>query len=229
MNKRLISACICLLAMLLLVLPASAQGETTITAQGVGTVSAEPDIVTVQVNVSAFAPTMLEAQQQISSMVEKATAGMFALGVRTEDVMTNSYGVYPEYNYEMTPPELAGYRANHTLEITCRDVAMLDGVITALTDGGATEIYNVNYDVGDQRALYAKALELAVQAAQEKALTLASASGKTVTGLVSLTESQSYDMRYALSANAKDAAIATGIRSGSISVSASVTAVYTAE
>ena len=162
-------------------------------------------------------------------MVEKATAGVFALGVLQEDVVTNSYGVYPEYNYEMTPPELAGYRANHTLEITCRDVAMLDGVISALTDGGATEIYNVNYDVGDQRALYAKALELAVRAAQEKALTLASASGKTVTGLVSLTESQSYDMRYALSANAKDAAIATGIRAGSISVSASVTAVYTAE
>ena len=65
---------------------------------------------------------------------------------------------------------------------------------------------------------------------------MAVASGKTITGLASVTESGSYDARYAVVTAAKglemDNAVeelAPGIRSGSVSVSASVTAVYEAE
>ena len=70
----------------------------------------------------------------------------------------------------------------------------------------------------------------AVRAAEEKAAALAAASGVTLTGLESLTENQGYDARYAMVGNAmgKDA-IETGIRSGSISVNASVTVVYNAQ
>ena len=76
-----------------------------------------------------------------------------------------------------------------------------------------------------------QALDLAIRSAEEKALSMAAASSKMLTGLDSLSENMSYDARFALkSAEADEAAgMNTGIRAGGVSVSASVTAVYCAQ
>ena len=62
------------------------------------------------------------------------------------------------------------------------------------------------------------------------AASMAAVSGKTIVALESVTENQSFDARYAVMGAAKtENAMDTGIRSGSVSVSASVTAVYSAQ
>jgi len=225
---------IVLLISLLLIMPAALAQDmgrhTEITVQGNGSVSAKPDIVTVRVNASAVAKGMLDAQQQISAIVDKATSALSERGIADEDIVTISYGYYPRYSYEEDTPKLIGYQANHELEIICRDVLLLDRVITVLTDSGISEIHDVSYGVADRSGLYRQALELAVRAAEEKAAAMAAASGRTLTGLLSMTENQSYDARYAMVSMAKgENALDTGIRSGSVSVSASVTAVYSAQ
>ena len=230
---KICALCMLLAALALLASAAFAQDgglHTQITVQGNGSVSVQPDMVTVQVNASAAADDMLTAQQRISETVAKASAALSALGIAELDIVTNGYGVYPRYNYEEDTPRLVGYQASHGLEIICRDVLLLDSVITALTDSGISEVNGVSYGVSDKSGLYQQALALAVQAAEEKAAAMAAASGKTLTCLVSLTENQSYDARYAMVSAAKgENAMDTGIRSGSIGVSASVTAVYSAE
>lgn len=224
-----------LLASMLFAFPsAKAQGAdayTEIVVQGNGSVSAQPDIVTVRVNATALAEEMLDAQRQISEVVGRATDALLLLGVADTDIVTTSYGYYPRYNYDGNVPELVGYQANHALEITCRDVLLLDRVIAALTDSGISEINDISYGVADKGALYKQALELAVRAAEEKAAAMAAAGGVTLSRMLSLTENQSYDARYAMVSAAKgeESAMDTGIRSGSVSVSASVTAVYSAQ
>lgn len=221
---------ILMVAVLFSGIPAVLAEEAVITVQGNGSVSAQPDMVTIYVNASAVADDMLTAQQRISETVAKATAALSALGIADADVVTTSYGYYPRYNYEGDTPKLIGYQANHGLEIICRNVLLLDSVITALTDSGISEIHDVSYGVSDRSGLYKQALELAVRAAEEKAAAMAASGGKALTGLVSLTENQSYDARYAMVSAAKgENAMDAGIRSGSISVSASVTAVYGAQ
>ena len=231
--KRNVQLCvIAALLFTLLAVPVARASDlqTQITVQGNGSVSAQPDMVTVHVNATALEESMLSAQQSISETVAKATQALFLLGIAETDIVTTSYGYYPRYSYEQDPPKLVGYQANHALQITCRDIALLDAVITALTDSGIAEINDVSYGVTDKSGLYKQALELAVRAAEEKAAALAAASGVTLTGLGSLTENQSYDARYAMVTSAKgENAMDTGIRSGSISVSASVTAVYNAQ
>ncbi len=228
--------CAVLLAVLLLSVCGFAQAQelplTTITVQGSGVISAAPEIVTVTVNASRTAGTMLDAQLQVSEVVSSMTQKLLALGVLESDIVTGNYGYNPQYNYDGDVRRLIGYQANHSLSITCRDVLMLDSVIGAITDSGVSDIYDVNYDVADRSELYSKALELAVQAAERKAVTLATASGKTLIGLHSVTENQSYDARYAMKNTAFDeeaAGLNTGIRSGGVSVSASVTVVYEAQ
>lgn len=210
-------------------LPAALQAE--ITVQGSGTISTQPDMVTATVNAAVTAPTILEAQTQVSDIVARTTAGLLELGVLGDDIVTASYDYHPVYIFENDVRVLNGYQASHTMEITCRDIQMLDSVISVTTDCGMTDIYSIRYDVSNRGALYLQALELAIRSAEEKALIMAATGGKTITGLSSLTENQSYDARYAYKnvAITEDSAAGTGIRAGSVSVSASVTAVYHAQ
>lgn len=123
-------------------------------------------------------------------------------------------------------------RADHTLSITCKDVDMLDSVIGVVTDCGMSEIYKVEYDVSNRSELYRQALKAAIEKAAAKAEGMAEAAGMTIDHLESVTENTGFDeytvSTYDGAVSMKAEAAGTGIRSGSVSVTASVTAVYEA-
>lgn len=209
-----------------------AMNPASITVQGTAQVMADPDQVTVTANTSVTAGTVGSAQEEMNRIVDLATTKLLELGVQDDDIVTSDYSYYPRYNYETNT--LTGYEANHTLAITCRDVEMLDSVIGALSDSGFSQIYSVSYDVSTRSELYQQALELAIQHAEQKALRMAATGGLTLTGLRSITENGGYNEGYAVNATEDmgvmkaAASSATGIRSGSVSVTASVTVVYDA-
>jgi len=243
MNKRMCAAVLAAVMMIGSVGAALAQtpvytpapemmmGTAKITVQGTAQVNAEPDIVTVTANASVTAGSVGAAQDEMGVIVETATGKLLDLGVLDEDMVTTNYSYHPRYNYDTNT--LTGYEANHTLEITCRDVEMLDSVIGALTDSGFTNIYSVNYDVSARSELYQQALELAIARAEAKALRMAQTGGMIITGIQSITENGGHNEGYAVNASADMAMLrkqsaGTGIRSGSVSVSAGVTVVYEA-
>lgn len=209
--------------------------EADITVQGSAVITASPDVVTVTANVSLTADTVSAAQEAVNVVVEATIEKLLALGVLADDIVTESYNCYPSYNYDTGTAVIAGYQANHTLSITMKDITMLDSVITAVTDSGMNEIYNVSYDVSTRSKLYQDALALAISAAEEKAVKMAAAGGMTITGIESIAENGSYDSGYSnvsMETDAKASAAgvrSTGIRSGSVSVTAKVTVVYEAK
>ena len=232
-EEKTMKKIIALMLMCLMVLPAFALAEDAeITAQGTATVSAAPDIVRVTANASVKAMTIASAQEEMNRIISGVTTKLLELGVKEEDIVTENYSYYPSYHYDGEQQIMDGYLADHTLQITCRDVEMLDSVIGVVTDGGMTQIYNVSYDLSNREALYGEALTLAIGQAKEKAGQMAAASGLTLSHLEKLAENGGYDRGYQ---NAPGGAVvsaapdATGIRAGTISVTASVTAVYEAK
>lgn len=224
-----------LAAAMLLTMMAGALAESDdaeITVQGSAQITAAPDIVSVTANASVQAATVSEAQTQMSGIIGAVTEGLKALGLTEEDFVTTNYSYYPSYDYSSGSGVITGYQANHTLHITCRDTKALDAVITTITENGMTEIYDVSYDVSTRAQLYRDALALAITAAEEKAAKMAGAGGLTITGIESITENAGYSTDYGSyresDALASSGTIDTGIRSGSVSVSANVTVVYEA-
>lgn len=225
---------IALAALLLLPVLALADDGCEITAQGTAVITAEPDIVSVTASAEVSCEAVADAQSEISQIVTKVTESLIALGVQEEDIVTQNYSYFPMYDYDQGISRLTGYRASHSLSITCRDVEMLDAVLAAVTDGGMNQVYNVNYDVSNRTELYRQALALAVEAAGEKAQRMAQPLGLTQLSAEKVVENGGYD--YAVYANAtadRAESVAqaggAGIRSGNISVSASVTVTYKAE
>lgn len=238
MMKRWMAAA--LAALMMLSMSASALAEAVpvektvakITVQGTAKVSADPDLVTVTANASVVAGSVSAAQEEMNVIVANATQKLLELGVLSEDIVTTNYSYYPRHNYDTNT--ITGYETDHTLEIICRDVEMLDSVIGAVTDSGFSQIYGVSYDVSNRSELYQQALDLAIARAEEKAVRMAAASGVTVTALSSLTENGGHNEGYAVNATAdmavmKSAAGSAGIRAGTIEISAGVTAVYEAK
>jgi len=244
MNKKMMAALLAAMMLIAGACGATAEGAhatpvpaqemrmpATITVQGTAQVLADPDEVTVTANASVSAGTVGSAQETMNAIVATATEKLLALGVLDEDVITTDYGYHPRYNYDTN--SVTGYEANHTLSITCRDVDMLDSVIGALTDSGFTNIYSVNYDISTRSELYQQALDLAIQRAEQKALRMAQTGGLMITGVRSISENGGYNEGYAVNAKAdglmlRAQSAGTGIRSGSVSVSAGVTVVYEA-
>lgn len=204
--------------------------ETDITVQGSAQLYATPDIAYVTANATVRADSISEAQKQVDDIVAAAAANLTALGVADEDIVTDSYSYHPNYTYDTSVPTLTDYQANHTLRITCRELDKLSSVIDALTQGGMTEIYGVSYDISNRPELYRQALVMAMSAAKNKAELMAQSEGMTLGALESVTENggyadytvnASYDMGMAKAEGA-------GIRTGTVTISASVTSVYEA-
>ena len=218
---------------LMLAIPALAfadGNDADITAQGTVVVTAAPDMVTVTANASVSGRSVADAQEGMNAIVQSATQKLLDLGVEENDIVTTNYTYYPTYDYSGESPVMNGYQANHTLGITCRDVDMLDSVVGVLVDGGMSEIYGIEYDVSTRSELYQQALKLAIETAAKKADVMAKAAGQTIDHLESITENGSYNEytinMYDSAARTQAEDSGTGIRSGSISVKASVTAVY---
>lgn len=222
---------------LMLAIPALAfaDGDSAeIAAQGTVVVTAAPDMVTVTANASVSGRSVADAQEGMNAIVQSATQKLLDLGVEEKDIVTTSYTYNPtydyKYDYNSETPTVNGYQANHTLSITCKDVDMLDSVIGVVTDCGMSEIYNVEYDVSNRSELYRQALKAAIEEAAAKAEGMAEAVGMTIDHLESVTENTGFDeytvSTYDGAVSMKAEAAGTGIRSGSVSVTASVTAVY---
>ena len=193
-------------------------------------VTAAPDMVTVTANASVSGRSVADAQEGMNAIVQSATQKLLDLGVEEKDIVTTSYTYYPTYDYNSETPTVNGYQADHTLSITCKDVDMLDSVIGVVTDCGMSEIYKVEYDVSNRSELYRQALKAAIEEAAAKAEGMAEAVGMTIDHLESVTENTGFDectvSTYDGAVSMKAEAAGTGIRSGSVSVTASVTAVY---
>lgn len=232
MKKILVFALALMLAVPAL---AFADGDSAeIAAQGTVVVTAAPDMVTVTANASVSGRSVADAQEGMNAIVQSATQKLLDLGVEEKDIVTTSYTYNPtydyKYDYNSETPTVNGYQADHTLSITCKDVDMLDSVIGVVTDCGMSEIYNVEYDVSNRSELYRQALKAAIEEAAAKAEGMAEAAGMTIDHLESVTENTGFD-EYTVSTHdgavsMKAEAAGTGIRSGSVSVTASVTAVY---
>lgn len=224
---------------LMLAIPALAfaDGDSAeIAAQGTVVVTAAPDMVTVTANASVSGRSVADAQEGMNAIVQSATQKLLDLGVEEKDIVTTSYTYNPtydyKYDYNSETPTVNGYQADHTLSITCKDVDMLDSVIGVVTDCGMSEIYKVEYDVSNRSELYRQALKAAIEEAAAKAEGMAEAAGMTIDHLESVTENTGFDeytvSTYDGAVSMKAEAAGAGIRSGSVSVTASVTAVYEA-
>ena len=229
MNKLMILASICL-CLVVLVSAAFADHDMSITVTGSGSVSAAPDLMSISANITCMNADLSAAQNEVNHLVHDLRENLVRIGLKGEDIVTTSYTCSTIYDYSSTPYTLTGYQANHTLFVTCRSLDKIDDILDAMTNGGHTEIYNMQFDISNKNDLYLEALSVALSAAEDKAMHLAKSAGFTTCSIEKITEESAVlSPNYAKTRDAAAAGSSSGIYSGPISIEAEVTVTFEAK
>lgn len=209
--------------------------ERTIHVVGSGSVSGDPDIATLNIGVSVQKETVAEAREVAANAMSDLIESLKANTIDEEDIKTENFSIYPQYDWTEEGRVLIGYSVNNTVSATVRGLDTLSDVIDDAAEAGGDYVIvsSVQFSIDDPKPLQAQARSLAVQDAAAKAQTLAEASGVTLGKPITITENtyfvnppEPYD--HAEEALADDGAskTSTPIIPGELTITVNVSLIY---
>ena len=161
---------------------------------GQASVTVEPDLVLLTVGVETTGETVAEARAAAAGAMDAVVKAVKAHGLEDRDVQTQSFNIWPRYEYpevmsgEMVTRKqvLVGYTVSNMARIKARDVDGVGAVIddAAEAGGDATRIHGIDFTIEDPKPFMAQLREEAVADARAKAEHLASLSEVTLGELV---------------------------------------------
>jgi uncharacterized protein YggE len=165
-----------------------------ITVSGGATVQTEPDKATVNLGVSTDAATSEEALKTNADKTDAVMKSLKANGVEDKDIQTTNVSLNKHYTDRGTPKEVVTYRAETQITVIIRDLPKVGDVIDGAVAAGANNVRGVEFGLSSETAAKSDALKQAVDNAEAKARTLATAAGATLGPVVRIDE-ESYNVR----------------------------------
>jgi len=160
----------------------------TISVNGTGSVTTEPDTATISLGVVTQGATAREAMQNNSTAMAKVIDALKREGLAAKDLQTEYVSLSPRYDQQGR--EVTGYDASNSVSARVRDLGHVGDVIDAGVAAGANNVSGPSLSREDRDKLYNDALEKAVADAKEKADVLARAAGVAVGAVQSVSENQ---------------------------------------
>ena len=212
--------------------------DAGIWVNGVGSVSAAPDLVEMNLGVVATADTVSEARQSAAEAMTAVIGYLVGSGVATSDIRTQHISIQPQYDWQERIEEgirrservLTGYQVSNTVQVLVREMdrtsELLDGAVVA--GGDLIRVNGITFTIEDTSELAKQAREMAVEDALARAVELAAYSGVTLGPLVYLSEvsTQPVFAERALASVVADAGVSTPISPGEQEVRVTVRAVF---
>ncbi|HOX60662.1 MAG TPA: SIMPL domain-containing protein [Candidatus Magasanikbacteria bacterium] len=165
------------------------RAERTITVQGMGKVTAKPDVAVTTMGMVASAKTVAEAQAKNTETMNKLILRLKELGVDSKDIQTTNYNIYPQYDY--TPERgqtLRGYEVSQSVTVKVRDLDKANDVLGLAGEVGANNVSGLQFIIDDADKFKEEARGLALEKVWSKADALTKELGVSVVGVVSYDE-----------------------------------------
>jgi uncharacterized protein len=199
----------------------------TINVSGQGKVSVVPDIAYIQLGVQTQDNSVKQAQAKNAEALQKVYDALEKEHVKKEDIQTVSFNVNPIYTWDQNKQVFQGYQVEHLLRITDRDLADIGQLLDLATQSGANRIDNIQYDTEKREQYELKALDLAMDDADQKADHLAKKIGQSIQSIVNIHENSGYSGPiYTPYSKSMADSSQTQISTGEITISSSVDVSY---
>lgn len=161
----------------------------TITVQGVGSVTAKPDMAVVRAGVVTQAASPAAAITQNSQAVAKLLATAKRFGIADRDLQTANFSLNPEYRRDrQAPPQIVGYRVNNGVTIRVRALENLGTLLDALVDEGTNQLNGIGFMIEEPDGFVDAARVNAVADAKRRAALYARELGVSVGRALQVTE-----------------------------------------
>ncbi len=205
----------------------------TITVQGSSNVTAAPTIAYVSIGVTTFNKNAATAQSENAVKMDRVYKTLASLGIKKDKIKTVNYNISPRYDYKNNVATLAGYNVINSIRVTVMDLKKVSDVLDMTVKEGVNQSNSISFGVTDEERnrLYLQALSRAVSNAKEKANTIATAAGITISKPANIIEGSSAHFvqpNYRAMDMAKMASEAapTPISEGEMTIGANVTVIY---
>ena len=151
----------------------------TISVEGKGTVEIEPEYARMSASVSHTADTAADAQAMVDRVMSQLLAGVKELPVTEDSIDAGQIRIQPRYrwNPRAETQEFQGYEATRVLGFKLTSLESLGDALQMLSEQGATTVETPQYGSSKTSAARSRALAMAFDDAKADAETLAKAAG----------------------------------------------------
>jgi uncharacterized protein len=206
----------------------------TITVTGTGVASLAPDRAILTIGVVTNSSSAETAVQQNANIMHSVITALEAIGIDNSSIQTTYYYIYPQTC--CYPYIIRGYQVTNEIQVTLLGAGQTLGwlgtetgmVIDTATSHGATEINGITFTASTTALQQARqqALKDAALNASQDAHTLAAALNVTITGVVSVNPTSTYQLPIYYGGLQSVSVTTPVIAPSSLSVTASVQVVF---
>lgn len=159
---------------------------------GEGKISVAPDIAIVNLGIEENGASLKQIQDSVNKKSKNLVDGLKKLGVGESDIKTTSYNIYPNYDYNLQPAKITGYRVSTNYQVKVKDFDKVNDILVKATESGANVVGNISFDINEttKNKKLQEAREEGVAKAKEKAEGLAKAAGISLGKIINVSESQ---------------------------------------
>ena len=224
--------------------------DVTITVNGEGTISRQPDTATLALGIVTTNDAAEVATTDNNSRFNDLRNRLHALGIDDNAIRTMSYNVnhyvqpvpmpmgptqpavqrpMPPYPYPGGPAP--GYTVTRSVQVKITNLDLLGNAVDAAVAANIGNIYNVGFSISNYRALYAVALKAAVLDAQVQARAMPEAANMRVVRITAMQQGGYYAQPMVMRSLSPTMAptpqgIATELQGAPIDVRATVSVTY---
>jgi uncharacterized protein YggE len=164
----------------------------TLTVDGTGSIILVPDMAYVNIGVNSEGEQVAEALSRNNELARQIANTLKEAGVEEKDIQTANFNVYPQQRYDNNGQVTGTYfSVSNNLYVTVRNLSKLGELLDLVTQSGANNIYGIQFDIKDRRAVLDQARDLALADAKAKAADIAKVMDVTLTEVLHINTSQS--------------------------------------
>ena len=193
---------------------------------GKGSINVKPDVAEVTIGVITENQQLDIAQEENSRITKQVIDSIKGMEVLAEDIQTENYNINANYDYIDGKQVFRGYLVSNYLKVSIKNIDEVGAVIDTAIKNGANNVRGITFIVSDSARYYYEALRLAIDDAQNKAMSIAN-SLKVKLNLVPIQiYEQSNRTMAPLSMNLKAAVLSTPIEPGENKITADIEAIF---
>ncbi len=162
--------------------------ERVISINAEGSVEVKPDIAHIRMGLLTEADTVEEAQTENTQTMNALLASLKALDIAQEDIKTENYSIYPEYDWSSGDEVLDGYTVSQNVAVKIRDIDNAQKVIALAGKLEINDVGNLEYSIDDTDVYIGQAREDALEKINKKAHVLSQTLGVKMVSVVSYDE-----------------------------------------
>lgn len=166
-----------------------------ITVSGQAEINVTPDMAVFNLEVETLDKDLTKAKALNDESVRKTLAMAKTYNIAPADIQTSYISVDTRYSEHETgkPRVFLGYEVSKSIVLTLRDMSRIESLLSDVIKAGVNKVEGIDFRTTQIRQHKDRARQMAIKAAQEKAIALTKEIGQTIGKAYSITEEGTRD------------------------------------